>query len=333
MRRPVIIKTLQLIASVTLGLAVLSGDKAHAQIKGVCVNAPGMPCNSRPSSYRPRTVVDPAILEARRQKKEADRLEKKRIRLVRKKNRTPYKGITNRQRTMRISISETLLRVDGKADAKVDSVTYEKVPGYGGEIFVPDGDLGNIALARPVNPTLSETKVAPENLAKVGAVLKFLQSRQRSPEDMAFLADQAAQIMIGGRSYVHVIVQTTQIKFKDDPSYEKRSAFDRAAPDVTALTNSLNATQVSIRKSEEERAKVLKLAKKDISELAGLQVQISGAKSKQKKERLQKRSRELANNLDTFEKQYFTKVEEEKKLEQKAAATATQLRKITVWRK
>lgn len=337
MRRSVINKTLQFIASVTLGLAVLSGNTAHAQSSvgaGVCVEAPGMPCVIPPSpggySYS-RTYVDPAVLEARRQAKEAKRRERQRTREVKKKNRTPYKGVTNRQRNARNSIGKTLFRIDGNGGAKVDSVTYEKVPGYGGEIFVPDGDLGNIALLRPVNPTLSETKVASENLAKAGAVLNSMQIGQMSAEEIAFRARESALIMIGGRSYIHVVVQPIQIKFKDDPPYEKRSVFDRSAPVVTALTNSLNATQVSIRKSEEERAEILKKAKKDISELAGLQVQISETKSEQKKKKLQKRSRELANNMDTFEEQYFTKVEEEKKLEQKVSVTAARLKNEVEW--
>lgn len=334
MRRSVINKTLQFITRVTLGLAVLSGNTAHAQYDlgpGECVQRSGTcggPSSSGGYSYS-RTYVDPAVLEARRQAKEAKRRKREEDRTIRKRNRTPYKGVTKRQREARSSIEEELFRIADMEAPNMVSLTYEE--GLGSGIFVPDRDLGNIALLRPVNPTLSETKVAPENLAKAGAVLNFMRTGQRSAEEIAFIADQAAQIMIGGRSYIHVVVEPIQIKFKDDPFYEKRSVFDRKAPEVTALTNFLNATQVSIRKSEEERAEILTKAKKDIRELAGLQVQILETKSEQKKKKLQKRSRELANNLDTFENQYFTKVAEEKKLEQKVAVTAARLKNEVEW--
>ncbi|MBL4869906.1 MAG: hypothetical protein JKX72_03005 [Robiginitomaculum sp.] len=96
---------------------------------------------------------------------------------------------------MRKSIGADLFRIGGRDNAHVTCVTYEKISGFGGEIFVPGGDFGNIALLRPINPTLHETKIASEQLEKAGAILEFIQSSQRSREDIALLADQAAQIM------------------------------------------------------------------------------------------------------------------------------------------
>ncbi|MBL4869907.1 MAG: hypothetical protein JKX72_03010 [Robiginitomaculum sp.] len=114
-------------------------------------------------------------------------------------------------------------------------------------------------------------------------------------------------------------------------SYKNEQYAAQQVTDLTLLTKSLKTTQISLRKSEKERAIILTKAKKDIYELAGLQVKISEAKSKQKKERLQKRSQELANNLDDFENAYFTKVKEEKKIEQKGVNTAAQLKHKLEW--
>lgn len=279
---------------------------------GQCVDAPGIPCADQDPSYR-RTYIDPGQREAERRAREAEREEQRRITEVRRRNRTPYKGVKNHQSELRKSIGINFPELTAKGSAQLKAVTYERVPGYSGEIFVPDAALGDIVLARPVNPTLTETRVSAEQLVKAGAVMNFLNTSRGSTEDAAFLADQAMQIMVGGRSYVHV-----EVNFGSDGADGTLTngnsgvgAFEERAREVADLLNEINAIQRRIRQSEVERGAVLKKAQGAIFELAGLREKVAATPAGRGKEKMEARSAALSLELDALELAYFMKVGEE----------------------
>ena len=318
-------------SSVLLGFLLFSPDDSYAELVGQCVEAPGMPCadissgTSGSGGGGSRPYVDPAI-------KEAQRLERERQRKLRKRNRTPYKGVRKRVKDEKEKLPLILYRVGGETSPIVKSVTYEEVPGEWGSIFVPDLTLGNIKLARPVNPVLRETKVAAEQLAKVGALHDFMKNNVSSAEDIAFLANQAASIMVGGRSYVHITLSADwRVPEKDDTASTKENAFEKRASNVSRMLGEISNAQLRIRKSEKERTHILNQAKKDIKQLATLNELLKSEKSEKKRNTMATRVVELSSNIDRYEENYFNLVQKELGDAEAIDGVAGQLKRAVEW--
>jgi hypothetical protein len=286
-------------------------------------------CGDGPSggnTYTPqRTYVDPAIERARREAQETIQREQARRREIQRKAKVPYQGVNIRRESIRAKLDGSLWKL-GDNSASVDSVTYEEVPGVGGEIFVPGSDLGNIALARPVNPTLRETQIAAEQLAKAGAVLHFAASGGGSSEDQAFLSSQAAQVMVGGRSYVHVTVDTSQ-----PPRVQSGNIAGNTA-DIGSLLDDIMKAQADIRRSEIKRSQIMQDAKKDIAELAALQQDIQAAIPGDKRESLRAKARKLAERMEQHEADYMSRLSDEKEKETEISGKAKKLQREIIWK-
>jgi hypothetical protein len=317
----------RLLAALACGLTVFPLAPAVAQYDvgpGVCVALCGDGGDS--SSATPlRTYVDPAIEQARREAAEALRRERKRRREVRRRSKLPYKGVNKRRKSLRARLRQSLWKLD-RNSASVDSLTYERIPGIGGEIFVPGGDLGNVVLARPVNPTFSETKIASEQLAKAAAVVHFATSNGGAAEDRAFLAQQAAQIIVGGRSYVHVTVAGGQ-----PPPVESGNGGETTR-DVGSLLDGMMRAQAAIRRSETERAGIVNEARDGIKKLAVLQRDIEKANPGKKQTRLREQARELAGKLERLETEYMDHLEAEQQREAAITGAARKLQREIRWK-
>ena len=328
---PLIFKFILIGSWMLLGFLLFSPDDSYAELIGRCVEAPGMPCADITSGTSGsggggiRPYVDPAI-------KEAQRLERERQRKLRKRNRTPYKGVRNRIKDEKEKLSKILYRVGEETSPIVKSVTYEQVPGEWGTIFVPDLTLDSIKLARPVNPVLRETKVAAEQLAKVGALHDFMKNNVSSDEDTAFLANQAASIMVGGRSYVHITLSADwRVPAKDDTASTKANAFEKRASNVSRLLGEISNAQLRIRQSEKERTHILNQAKKDIKQLGTLKELFKSEKSEKKKNKMASRALELSSSIDRHEKNYFNLAQKELDDSEAIDGAANQLRRTVEW--
>lgn len=310
-KQPFIFNSFLIGSLVLISSLLFSPDYGVAELAGRCVETPGMPCadisSGRSGSGKEwtRPDVDPAI-------EKAQRLERTRQKKLRKRNRTPYKGIRSRVKDTKEILSQILYRVGGETSPIVKSVTYEEVPGEWGNIFVPDPTLGNIKLARPVNPTIRETKAAAEQLAKVWALYAFMKNNVSSAEDTAFLANQAASILVGGRSYVHITLSGSwRAPVWNDTFSLEANVFEKGATNVDRLLGEMSNAQQRIRQSEKVRTQILNKAKKDIKQLATLNERIKSEKSEKKKNKMAKRASELSSNIDNYENEYFKLWEKE----------------------
>lgn len=267
---------------------------------GVCVKAPGYPCGSPSSSggggggWWSRPYIETA-------EEEAARLEREKNRKINRQNRKKFKGITSRMKMAKKNLANGLFRLNENASTIVKSVTYEQVPGDWGTLFIPGDELGNIIMARPVNPTPVETQISREQLAKVGALYNFIKHNASSSEDMAFLANQAASIMVGARSYVH-------ITFTDNwEGAGNQNIFQEKANQTGEWLDSILEARTRIRKSEGERAELLNEAKKDIKKLAKIKERLKSEKSDKRREKLEAQAFELDRSLSDMEDRYFEK--------------------------
>lgn len=330
---PLICNSLSIASLMFFSFLLFSPGDSAAGIVGRCFEAPGMPCadissgSSGSNGGWSRPYVDPAIKEARR-------LERNRQRKLRKKNRTAYKGISSRVKDTKKILSQILYRVGGETSPIVKSVTFEEVPGEWGNIFVPDSILGNIKLARPVNPTVLETKVAAEQLAKVGALYAFMKNNASSAEDTAFLANQAASILVGGRSYVHITLSVSwRAPVRNDAFALEANVFEKRAPDVGRMLGEISNAQLRIRQSEKVRARILNQAKKDIRKLATLNALLRADKSEKTRNKMASRALKLSSSIDSYENEYFKLKQKEREDAEAIDRAARQLKRKVDWLK
>lgn len=288
----------------------LSIPQYAAGLDGVCVDAPGIPCSggSPGGGYN----IDPEYRRWIREQRRLEEEERARKREARRLYRKPYRGIEKLQKKYEKDIEKTLHRLS-EEQAVVKEVTREILPGDMASVFVPDIGLGDLLLARPVNPTVSETQVATEQLQKVAATLFFMKHHVSSAEDRHFMAAQAAAIMNGLRSYIHVSVNPAS------------PAGGLSPEQVTANIRKIDEGRQAIVKSEARRGRLLEKAKDEIKEYAALQEKLNKTGSQRKKEKLRRKMNDRAAKLDGYEKEYFILVAKEKETGEEIGRAAREL--------
>jgi hypothetical protein len=290
---------------------------------GVCVDAPGIPCSGGSSGGGGGSsgyYVDPnyRAMQAERRRQEAE--ERARKAEAKRKYNTPYRGFEKFQGETKRNIKKTLNRLD-KSKTHVSVSPKMSIENNGGMILVPDAGLGNIILAHPVNPTDSETRIASEQLLKAAAALEMMNVAGSSSEDWHFISSQAAAIMTGSRSYMHVNVRASAMDGKE------------RADKVSSLLQGVQKSQHAIASSEKQREEVLEQAKIEIKELAIMGQELKNISSPVERKKLRNKMKQIESRLDTYEKEYFKLDAGEKEIQADISRATAEIRENIIWKK
>jgi hypothetical protein len=314
-----------LFVPLTIILTVMMMPLNAIALNGVCVNAPGIPCSGGSSGSSgggggPGYWVDPNYRAMIAEQRRLEAEERARKAEAKRKYNTPYRGFEKLRTKTRRNIKETLNRLDSSR-TEVKAATLNTVEGKAA-IFVPDSILGNIMLSYPVNPVASETRIASEQLRKVSAVISLMNGAGRSTEDKHFIASQAAAIMTGSRSYMHVTVGAAG-----------NAADKTSAEQATEHLQAIEKGQRAIVVSETRREHVLQQAKAEIRELAIMEQEMENAESPVERKILLENIQKSEARMNSFEKQYFNLDAQEKKTRVEIQKSARELRETIIWKK
>jgi hypothetical protein len=316
---------LMTVISVALILPIQTGA-----MTGVCVDAPGIPCNGGSSGGSgggsSGYYVDPnyRAMQAERRRQEAE--ERARKAEAKRKYNTPYRGFEKLQGETRRDIKKTLNRLD-KSEVRDRVSPKVSMENGSGTILVPDAGLGDIILSHPVNPTASETGIASEQLLKAAAVLELMNVPGRSSEEWHFISSQAAAVMTGARSYMHVIISTR------NKNGSKKEQDRKRADKASGMLKDIQKAQNIIAASEAKRDELLEQAKKEIKELAAMGQKIKSASSTDERKLLREKMKQREARLDELENEYFALDAREKEKQKEISSTSSIIKDIIIWKK
>lgn len=306
------------VAGLVLVLFAAGLPTTLSAMTGVCVDAPGIPCNGSYSGGGGYNV-DPGYRAMIREQKRLEREERERKQEARRRYRTPYRGFEKLQKRVRLEIREDLKRL-GQSTTTV-SYSNARVSADQATIFVPDHELSSILMVRPINPVAQETKISSKQLRKVRAVLSEINANNLSFEEGHFLATQAAAIMTGGQSYVHVTLGETTAK-------EPMGTVERINNDLTALT----AERIAIAQIDKEMDSVLAQTKDEIQTYVALRQKLREA-SKAEKAELSRQLQQSEAKMNAYEESYFNLHSKQELIRVKAQNIASEMKDTIIWKK